>query len=62
MQEVEWLLIARGCPKLNLQVHASNREVIEVYWAIGYTQDEVVSLGRRLIQDQEPNESLERAR
>ena len=52
MQEVERLLMARGCPKLNLQVRAANREVIEFYREIGYTHDEVVSLGRRLIPDQ----------
>jgi len=62
MQEVERLLKARGCPKLNLQVRASNQEVIEFYRALGYAQDEVVSLGRRLIPDQELNKPLEPVR
>jgi len=62
MQEVERLLIARGCPKLNLQVRASNQEVIEFYRVLGYAQDEVVSLGRRLIPDQKPSRPLEPAR
>jgi ribosomal protein S18 acetylase RimI-like enzyme len=51
MQEAERLLIERGCPKLNLQVRASNTEAVEFYRKLGYTQDEVVSLGRRLIPD-----------
>src|SRR6266568_8753724 len=51
MQEAERLLIERGCPKLNLQVRSSNPEAVEFYRRLGYTQDEVVSLGRRLIPD-----------
>jgi ribosomal protein S18 acetylase RimI-like enzyme len=51
MQEAERLLAARGCPKLNLQVRASNAGVVGFYRKLGYTQDDVVSLGRRLIQD-----------
>ena len=51
MQEVECRLIERGCPKLNLQVRSSNAGVVEFYRRLGYGQDDVVSLGRRLIQD-----------
>lgn len=51
MQEAEHLLMARGCPKLNLLVRSSNAGVIDFYRRLGYTQDEVVSLGRRLIPD-----------
>lgn len=51
MREVEHLLAQRGCPKLNLLVRSSNLEVIEFYKKLGYTQDEVISLGRRLIHD-----------
>ena len=54
MREAERLLIARGCPKLNLLVRSSNAEVIEFYRKLGYVQDDVVSLGRRLIHDQQP--------
>jgi ribosomal protein S18 acetylase RimI-like enzyme len=57
MQEVERLLMERGCPKLNLQVRSSNAEVIEFYRKLGYVRDEVVSLGKRLIHDQTPNSS-----
>ena len=51
MHEAERLLIERGCPKLNLMVRSSNAEVIAFYRALGYTPDDVVSLGRRLISD-----------
>ncbi|TAL64398.1 MAG: GNAT family acetyltransferase [Burkholderiaceae bacterium] len=51
MQEAEHLLMARGCPKLNLLVRSSNAGVIDFYRRLGYMQDEVVSLGRRLIPD-----------
>lgn len=52
MQEVERLLLARGCPKVNLQVRAGNAEVLAFYRKLGYAVEERVSLGRRLIPDQ----------
>lgn len=52
MRALERLLIARGCPKINLQVRTSNKEVIAFYEAIGYKQDDVVSMGKRLIIDE----------
>ncbi|MGH9577611.1 MAG: hypothetical protein ACRD3R_09245 [Terriglobales bacterium] len=45
------LFLARGCPKLNIQVRASNKDVLEFYRKIGYAPDEAVSLGKRLIPD-----------
>ena len=51
MAEAERLLIARGCPKLNLQVRAGNDAVIAFYGALGYGPDGAVSLGKRLIED-----------
>jgi ribosomal protein S18 acetylase RimI-like enzyme len=48
MHEAERLLLARGCPKLNLQVRTSNAEVIDFYRELGYTVEERTSLGRRL--------------
>jgi ribosomal protein S18 acetylase RimI-like enzyme len=62
MREVERLLMARGCPKLNLQVRTSNQSIIEFYRKLGYVQDDVVSLGRRLIQDKAPDKPLELTR
>jgi ribosomal protein S18 acetylase RimI-like enzyme len=51
MQALEQLLLERGCPKLNLQVRASNIEAMKFYERTGYKQDEVVSFGKRLIPD-----------
>lgn len=51
MREVERLLLERGCPKVNLQVRTSNADAADFYRKLGYTQDDVVSLGRRLIAD-----------
>jgi len=52
--EAERLLREAGCPKINLQVRTSNREVIEFYRRIGFAVDDVVSLGKRLIEDSPP--------
>lgn len=52
MREAERLLETAGCPKINLQIRTSNASVIAFYQAIGYTQDDVVSFGRRLIADE----------
>jgi ribosomal protein S18 acetylase RimI-like enzyme len=51
MDEAERLLIARGCPKLNLQVRAGNTGVIDFYRKLGYVEEEMVSMGKRLIPD-----------
>ena len=37
-----------GCLKVNLQVRRSNVSVIEFYKHLGFKEDEVVSLGKRL--------------
>jgi ribosomal protein S18 acetylase RimI-like enzyme len=47
----EALLRESGCPKINLQIRTSNSGVIEFYRSIGYAQDDVVSMGKRLEQD-----------
>jgi ribosomal protein S18 acetylase RimI-like enzyme len=36
------------CPKINLQVRRTNTAVIDFYQAIGFNEDDVVSLGKRL--------------
>ena len=53
MREAERLLSERGCPKINLQVRSANSGVIEFYRKLGYSQDQTVSLGKRLIPDDE---------
>jgi ribosomal protein S18 acetylase RimI-like enzyme len=54
MEEAERLLRQAGCPKVNLQVRASNRGVIEFYRNVGFEVDKVVSMGKRLESDQPP--------
>jgi ribosomal protein S18 acetylase RimI-like enzyme len=49
--EAERLLRKAGCPKINLQIRASNQGVIEFYRCLGYTVDDVVSMGKRLEYD-----------
>ena len=51
MRELEKKLSALGCPKINLQVRKGNAAALRFYDRIGYREDEVISLGRRLIQD-----------
>ena len=51
MAEAEQALAARGCPKVNLQIRASNTAVVAFYESLGYRVDEVVSMGKRLEED-----------
>ena len=48
MDEIERRLKSMGCPKINLQVRETNSAVIEFYEAIGFADDHVISLGKRL--------------
>lgn len=48
MREAETRLAAIGCPKLNLQVRSSNREVVAFYERLGYTIEDHTSLGKVL--------------
>ncbi len=51
MKRLEEKLAALGCPKLNLQVRMSNRGVMAFYEKIGYTDDNVIGMGKRLTPD-----------
>jgi len=51
MAKAERLLLARGCPKLSLQIRTSNAQAVEFYKRLGYATDDVVSMGKRLIPD-----------
>ena len=53
MAEAEKRLRAVGCPKINLQVRANNRAVIDFYRRVGFDVDDVVSLGKRLEHDEQ---------
>ena len=48
MAAAENALRALGCPKINLQVRRTNSAVIAFYRALGFSEDEVISLGKRL--------------
>jgi len=52
MEQAEHLLRQAGCPKINILVRTGNEDVIEFYRRVGYTLDDVVSLGKRLEPDQ----------
>lgn len=41
-------LAARGCPKVNLQVRHDNASMIAFYERLGYLDDHVVTLGKKL--------------
>ncbi len=51
MVTVEQQLRDRGCPKINLQIRQDNLAAIAFYEKIGFAQDAVVSLGKRLESD-----------
>jgi ribosomal protein S18 acetylase RimI-like enzyme len=51
MREAEKMMRAMGCPKINLQVRASNKSVIDFYRSVGFELDDVVSMGKRLEKD-----------
>jgi ribosomal protein S18 acetylase RimI-like enzyme len=52
MGEVEARLVVLGCPKLNLQVRSDNAAVLGFYRGLGYGEDQVISMGKRLILDE----------
>jgi ribosomal protein S18 acetylase RimI-like enzyme len=51
MNAVETLIAQKGCPKINLQVRSTNESVLAFYAAIGYGDDNVMGLGKRLEYD-----------
>ena len=51
MAAAEGLLRERGCPKINLQVRTSNAGVRQFYARLGFSTDEVLSMGKRLVID-----------
>jgi ribosomal protein S18 acetylase RimI-like enzyme len=50
LHELEKRLSEAGCPKINLMVRATNDGVLSFYRSLGYTEDEVVNLGKRLVK------------
>jgi len=52
VEEVATELRKLGCPKINVQIRSSNKGVIEFYGKIGFSVDDVISMGKRLVDDQ----------
>lgn len=52
MSSLEEMLVAKGCPKLNLQVRRDNQTALNFYSKTGFKNDDVISLGKRLIYDE----------
>jgi ribosomal protein S18 acetylase RimI-like enzyme len=52
MSAVEELLAAHGCPKLNILIRSSNLQVQRFYERLGYSLQEIVCVGKRLISDE----------
>ena len=48
LAEAERLMRAVGCAKINLQVRTSNAGVIAFYERLGFKQDAVIGMGKRL--------------
>ncbi|EHC54671.1 Acetyltransferase YpeA [Salmonella enterica subsp. enterica serovar Inverness str. R8-3668] len=46
-------LIARGCPKIQIMVRDDNDVVLGMYERLGYEHSDALSLGKRLIEDEE---------
>src|SRR4030042_2168881 len=51
METIESRLLAVGCPKINLMVHTDNLLAVGFYQKIGYKTDDVISMGKRLVED-----------
>ena len=51
MARAEELLRKLGCPKINLQVRETNRAAVGFYTRIGFSDDRVISFGKRLKDD-----------
>ncbi len=56
MNRIKTELTALGCPKINLQIRAGNASAIAFYQSIGFRQDDVLSMGFRMIPDQPETE------
>ena len=51
MNSVETKFREMGCPKINLQIRTGNDKIVSYYQKLGFTNDHVVSKGKRLEAD-----------
>ena len=49
VRRAESELIARGAPKINLQIRATNSQVVGFYEQLGYAIEERISMGKRIL-------------
>ena len=52
LADVEQRLRDAGCAKINLQIRHDNRDAIAFYRKVGFAEDAVVSMGKRLERDE----------
>lgn len=52
MKTIEEKLSSNGAPKINIQIRSANKSVIGFYKSIGYKIDDVISVGKRLMEDE----------
>ena len=51
MKVIGGKLLALDCPKINLQIRTDNLSAVSFYKSIGYKTDDVISMGKRLVED-----------
>ncbi len=54
MEAVTEKLLARGCPKINLQIRDDNEAARRFYESLGFQTDPVFAMGKRLESDELP--------
>ncbi len=52
VEHAQTVLISLGCPKINLMVRKTNKKAINFYKTIGYNDDPVIVLSKRLVKDE----------
>ena len=55
MGNVESELRKKGCPKINLQIRSGNARLMAFYQKLGFTDDQALSMGKRLEEDHSLN-------
>ncbi len=59
MEEAEHQLSKLGCPKVSLQIRRANEGVTAFYSRLGYREDDVISMGKRLEYDEAANKRMQ---
>jgi ribosomal protein S18 acetylase RimI-like enzyme len=49
MKKAEEILFEKGCPKINLMIRKTNLKVRDFYKKLGFIEDEVICLGKRIV-------------